>query len=129
MLAAMTVVVVERIAQVAIEKPMRARVGDSMSTRPLGLVGGVSAASSAAKADDPEICMSSSGEQVAYTLCHVQPRSGWNDFVVRSYRVAAEVVTCSSDPLPHSRFARDVPSTSSGQSKRSNCETLYSRSG
>lgn len=40
MLAAMTVVVVERIAQVAIEKPMRARVGDSMSTRPLGLVGG-----------------------------------------------------------------------------------------
>lgn len=54
MLAAMTVVVVERIAQVAIEKPMRARVGDSMSTRPLGLVGGVSAASSAAKADDPE---------------------------------------------------------------------------
>lgn len=40
MLAAMTVVVVERIAQVAIEKPMRARVGDSMSTRPLGLVRG-----------------------------------------------------------------------------------------
>lgn len=40
MLAAMTVVVVERIAQVAIEKPMRARVGDSMSTRPLDLVGG-----------------------------------------------------------------------------------------
>lgn len=36
----MTVVVVERIAQVAIEKPMRARVGDSMSTRPLDLVGG-----------------------------------------------------------------------------------------
>lgn len=130
MLAAMTVVVVERIAQVAIEKPMRARVGDSMSTRPLGLVGvGVSAASSAAKADDPEYACPARESRSHIDCVIVQPRSGWNDFVVRSYRVAAEVVTCSSDPLPHSRFARDVPSTSSGQSKRSNCETLYSRSG
>lgn len=79
MLAAMTVVV-ERIAQVAIEKPMRARVGDSMLTRPLGLVGGVSAASSAAKANDPEYACPARESRLHVDCVIVQPRSGWNDF-------------------------------------------------
>lgn len=80
----MTVVVVERIAQVAIEKPMRARVGDSMSTRPLDLVGGgggVSAASSAAKANDPEYACPARESRLHVDCVIVQPRSGWNDFV------------------------------------------------
>ncbi|KAL7908648.1 hypothetical protein GGI35DRAFT_451697 [Trichoderma velutinum] len=85
----------------------------------LGLVGGAAASRPRAAKQMTPICMSSSGKQVAYRFVSCRAPQ-------RLERLCNTEYSCSRSgdvqlrSASHSRFARDVPSTSGGQSKRSN---------